>query len=253
MRILEHCSASAGPDMQIQINALREAFSSDTSKPFELKPTLGLRSPALASQPTPVPVPAQAWSHLQDAASSKTMSPASSYDQSFDNASGASTVPYPTPNSGYDVPLSGVNSASQMSTSNIPYAAEPVPHQRTPEWDPSGIFNSWNTAFGAAGAPPPQPQPQAVSSMVQPTSAPSGLAQHPILPSSQVPSYPTNLLLPNTGTLVSEAAPIVPSVTPIMWQDAFTSAYVSGHGHKRFHEDPAEPGSFDQYSTKRRG
>ena len=55
MRILEKCS-TAWPqqDMQKQINALREAFSVDTSRPFEMKPGLLATSPSPpAMQPSP--------------------------------------------------------------------------------------------------------------------------------------------------------------------------------------------------------
>lgn len=46
MRILESCtSAWPMPEMQSQIHALREAFSVDTSKPFELRPSFPHGSP----------------------------------------------------------------------------------------------------------------------------------------------------------------------------------------------------------------
>ena len=53
MRILERCN-SAWPqqDMQKQINALREAFSADINRPFELKPGIGSPSPP-TMQPSP--------------------------------------------------------------------------------------------------------------------------------------------------------------------------------------------------------
>ena len=48
MRILEECTRSSPmPEIQAQIDALREAFSADTSKPFELKATLPYNSPPL--------------------------------------------------------------------------------------------------------------------------------------------------------------------------------------------------------------
>lgn len=55
MRILENCaSAYAMPEMQSQIDALREAFSADTSRPFELKSTFPLGSPSSSGlQPSP--------------------------------------------------------------------------------------------------------------------------------------------------------------------------------------------------------
>lgn len=55
MRILETCTTAwPQPDMQKQIDALREAFSADTSRPFELKPTFPYGSPGVpALQPSP--------------------------------------------------------------------------------------------------------------------------------------------------------------------------------------------------------
>jgi len=50
MRVLERCTSSwPMPDMQQQIDALREAFSADIRKPFVLKPSFPYGSPA----PTP--------------------------------------------------------------------------------------------------------------------------------------------------------------------------------------------------------
>ena len=55
MRILETCTTAwPQPDMQKQIDALREAFSANTSKPFELKQNFSYGSPIPpAMQPSP--------------------------------------------------------------------------------------------------------------------------------------------------------------------------------------------------------
>lgn len=54
MRILEKCTSSwPMPDTQQQIDALREAFSADTRKPFVLKPTFPYGSPAAPVNTTP--------------------------------------------------------------------------------------------------------------------------------------------------------------------------------------------------------
>lgn len=55
MRILENCtSAWPMPEMQTQIDALREAFSADTSRPFELKRSFPFGSPSSNGlQPSP--------------------------------------------------------------------------------------------------------------------------------------------------------------------------------------------------------
>lgn len=55
MRILETCSpAWPIPEMQQQVNSLRQAFSADISKPFELKPTFPFGSPQVAPQSSPL-------------------------------------------------------------------------------------------------------------------------------------------------------------------------------------------------------
>ena len=54
MRILERCtSAWPMPDMQHQIDALREAFSADIRKPFVLKPSFPYGSPGAPVNQTP--------------------------------------------------------------------------------------------------------------------------------------------------------------------------------------------------------
>lgn len=54
MRILERCTnAWPMPDMQQQIDALREAFSADTNKPFVLKPSFPYGSPGAPMNHTP--------------------------------------------------------------------------------------------------------------------------------------------------------------------------------------------------------
>ena len=57
MRILETCTTAwPQPEMQTQIDALRDAFSADTSKPFQLKPYFPFGSPpvtGMSLQPSP--------------------------------------------------------------------------------------------------------------------------------------------------------------------------------------------------------
>lgn len=56
MRILERCSAAwPMPEIQAQIDSLRLAFSADTSRPFELKPTFPYGSPSEPYHPSPPP------------------------------------------------------------------------------------------------------------------------------------------------------------------------------------------------------
>lgn len=54
MRVLEKCtSAWPMPEMQQQIDSLREAFSADIRKPFELKGSFPYGSPGAPAQPSP--------------------------------------------------------------------------------------------------------------------------------------------------------------------------------------------------------
>ena len=57
MRILEQCmDAWSMPDMQMQVNQLREAFSADVNRPFELKRGFPFESPSPSTaglQPSP--------------------------------------------------------------------------------------------------------------------------------------------------------------------------------------------------------
>lgn len=54
MRILEKCTSSwPMPDMQQQIESLRQAFSADVRKPFVLKPSFPYGSPAAPANTSP--------------------------------------------------------------------------------------------------------------------------------------------------------------------------------------------------------
>lgn len=308
MRIVEHCLPYSNPEMQVQINALREAFSVDTSKEFELKPTLGLRSPAMESHPTPPstnsgPVsaplfstpnwtnggggaagPTDPLSVAAAAAVSRTLTPSSEYASPFDHPTSAAaaavgitsqptTLPYANgaaaayalpPRTNYPVqqPLSLVTA----NPSSYGATLDPHGHNETPSpvWDPSGIFQSWNTAFGGAAAATPgqqaptTPQSQAASTLSSSATAAAnqqhaaalsavGMATAAQQPhGSPTPSHPAAAaqgLYHGAGTTPSPPAVpggaqlnVQPTVTPVMWQDAFTHAFVSGHGVKRYRE-----------------
>lgn len=84
---------------------------------------------------------------------------------------------------------------------------------------------------------------------MQHTSAPA--MPHQQSTNSQQTLYSSQQLPPNAGLLVPETTPPVPTVTPLMWQDAFTTAYVSGHGNKRYRADEVDPATFNQYAKRR--
>jgi hypothetical protein len=260
MRVLEHCLPSANAEMQAQINALRQAFSADVNQPFELKPTLGLRSPTMENHPTPSstnsdpvrPPGLDQPSWTLTGPDPVTPETTAAYATSFDGGS-APSVPHHS--SAYEVPQpSSYTSATiPQASSQTGYSLEPVisNEQHTPVWDPSGIFHQWNAAFG--GEAPPQATPPGPRGM-PPTSArmlsnqTSPINTHSLFSAPQVPMGPNHILPDSTP-------PAMPMVTPVMWQDAFTSAYVSGHGQKRYREASVDHSAYEhQYHTpKRRG
>ncbi|KAF2857300.1 hypothetical protein K470DRAFT_223646 [Piedraia hortae CBS 480.64] len=246
MRILEKCIPSASPELKAQINSLREAFSNDISMPFELKPTLGLRSPSMGSQssspgmrrdtPTRQSSSAATWA----AASSKTLSPATDYTTSFDTV-----VDYHR----YPAESSPEHDGLQCSAPPTGYSLEQVifneQHQPPPPvWDPSGIFQQWNSAFGPPVQPPPSMSQQAA---LQAVTAPSVAAMY---------GTPTNIAGHHVAAAQLSPEPAIstaPTVTSLMWQDAFTTAYVSGHGNKRYRSHNTDGhGDYGGF-TKRRG
>lgn len=284
----------AGPEVQAQINTLRQAFSKDSTKPFELKESLGMRSPTMihdglqnGSQTLmgqqPQSSAAQDWAQVASAMPITSVGTTSGFQQQVFGAQSVQTsMSAPAPMAGYassfetsrptSYPTQPLGQATaggydqqyplERVASNEQQAA-PTP---APVWDPSGIFNQWNNAFG--NPPPPThpsppgaryPQPTSTAallptpvSQISPLSDPTGMTgnffQHAMggatqLPQQQVPAdhvYPTY--------------PAVQTVTPDMWQDAFTSAYVSGHGQKRYRDDTVDSsGGFVAYGQKRRG
>jgi hypothetical protein len=260
MRVLEQCTSSTTPEIQQQIHALREAFSRDTSKPFELKLTLGMHSPVMdqhtlvniaVSQSIQPPVVSQpssnpGWPLTNNDDPPKPVGTAPGYMQHYDATSATTSMPNPNAvtfnTSSFDIPTSTAYPAQNFShvtnpAYQQPYSLERVPsneQQTAPVWDPSGIFSQWNTAFGPQPAPTQPSPPAAQYSQPVATAALRGQQQQPPMPGAGFTPMPT--------------------VTPNMWQDAFTSAYVSGHGQKRYRDESVDlTGVYDPYGAKRRG
>jgi hypothetical protein len=204
----------------------------------------------------------------------KPVGTAPGYMQHYDAASATTSMPNPNAvtfnTSSFDIPTSTAYPAQNYShvtnpAYQQPYSLERVPsneQQTTPVWDPSGIFSQWNTAFGPQPAPT-QPSPPAAQ-YSQPTPAASllrqPLPQQPVSAGMQASFYqPPVAAAALRGQQQQPPMPgagftPMPTVTPNMWQDAFTSAYVSGHGQKRYRDESVDlTGVYDPYGTKRRG
>ena len=255
MRILESCT-SAWPlqEMQIQIQSLRQAFSADINKPFELKPSFPFGSPVARLQPSP---PADL--HYQQ---DRSMKYTAVHDQQSQLNYHASPITPPI-SAGLDDPKDGSMAASSlamMAASQRPHQQMPISHMEDDRnlvaWDPTRIFeygakfhnvkscvvrlnanrhqSQWNTAFGT----PASSISTTASSITQqsPTMYTASTASSHDLPhlhdATQQQHYPlpTNITpVPHTTfqqpTTYTSAGPSF--VTPSMWQDTVASTYDS--------------------------
>jgi len=246
MRILEKCtSAWPMPEMQTQIDALREAFSADTTKAFELKGSFPYGSPGSALRTSP-PLDIK-YQH-------QTLSCEPSHEQTHQIQYNARPLTPPMTaglDGCKDRPLAmmanGQQQPMRMASSSIgndqlqwnptrifEYGPEKKP-KVTPETDKTN--SQWNTAFGntstittSTTTPMPEPSPPLYSAQ-------------PIL--SQDLPHLQDAMQQNSYSLSTSMAPLsqlppqsmstrrTPSyssagpnfVTPGMWRDTVASTY----------------------------
>lgn len=156
MRLLEQCVPHWDmPEMHLQINALREAFSADTSKPFALKSSFrqGSSPPAHRSSQSASPpfAPEHSFGNLRETSHGGAMQPSPPPGQ-IHRPSFAQTMAQPiTP------PISAVgtdsttDSPAGQSLANMPTGSVIHGQQRTPStstgiaaryqpWNPTRLF-----------------------------------------------------------------------------------------------------------------
>lgn len=258
MRILERCTSSrAMPETKAQIDALREAFSADTSKPFELKPNFPYRSPSPNMRPSP------------------SFDIKYQHDVLSRSASNEQVAQVPYHHQPLTPPLSGEHEHpnQQLSASCMPImpTIEHQPASLTSNsiendpiaWNPSRIFeydlekhkvksstnklnSQWNTAFGPPNGlvsprtvPMPQPSPPLYTSStigshelpplhdaMQPQTQQQYSVQSSIAPIPTIPEAPAVMSQPSYNS------PSPSFVTSSMWRDTVANTYDPG-GHKR--------------------
>ncbi|RMZ90664.1 hypothetical protein DV736_g2111, partial [Chaetothyriales sp. CBS 134916] len=178
MRILERCKSSwVMPETGAQIDALREAFSANLSKPFELKATFPLGSPMSGSQPSPPGLgPRQLQSshlnQIQQTSSYLATPPTSAVSGDSKPHSPLFPQPYNMAHANYNQ----IPTPNYFQQTNMP---EPG------QWNPTPIIDQFSTAF--AIAPSSYGSSPTVTHKVSPTS----FAQ-----SDPSPSYPTSSSYP---------------------------------------------------------
>ncbi|KAJ9668940.1 hypothetical protein H2201_000766 [Coniosporium apollinis] len=252
MRILEECAPWWPlPELQAQVNALREAFSADIHKRFELKPSFPFGSPAVLNDPPPLNPDSMYRPRV------------SGHDPLLDTPGQVPSYAYPTTPpisaTGTDQPADSpvVQSLGMMATSQRhPYQPSSVPVQEPVQWNPGKIFDQWNAAFGTPPpsstspcSPPLRPPAPGTYDLRTPQEMPHhgsyqslGYSPH----DKPVPHIPSQVSPPVTYTPQSASY-----VTPSMWQEVVASSF--GDGLKR-RWDYGGAGIMDQgQGAKRRG
>lgn len=134
MRLVEKVmSAWPMPEVQKQINAVREAFSADVRKPFMLKPSFPYGSPtsSAATPPSTMPNLAGAISSQSDPSNLQT------------SHLGFSSHPSVSPISAGPADVKGAQQMMMFASGQGNQAAgmaQQVPMSEAPSWNPSRIF-----------------------------------------------------------------------------------------------------------------
>ncbi|KAL2291848.1 hypothetical protein FJTKL_12025 [Diaporthe vaccinii] len=222
MRVLEKVMhAWPMPDVQKQIDSIREAFSADTRKPFVLKPSFPYGSPHSTTRQTPPrlnpnnyrpSIPRGSMDHhqqtidTQGAVQHSQVSYPGQHPITPPISAGPMDMKSDSP-AGLQLPMI---SGSQASSSQAPpmQSSMPMTSDGGSGWNPSRIFDQWNNSFGATEIPSIQ-DIQHVHATVPSVAAAAAASQ--ISPHQQYSS-----------------APVQTFVTPAMWQDSVASVYEGG-------------------------
>ena len=195
-------------EMRGQIDALREAFSADKDKPFELKMSFPYGTPSDSYEPSP-PMESQ-YHRLQ-------LPEQEPYSQQRSQSYPLQTITPPmsavSRDSGFDSPLPQQNRGiaptsnnPSHSMTNYPqtYPQHSIPTVDEAQWNPTPIFHQWSTAFSIpqpAIAPSPSATstsppvnfpviPQQCNTPVSPSNSNPYISQYPISAGGSITSAP---------------------------------------------------------------
>ncbi|KAH7123954.1 hypothetical protein B0J11DRAFT_435570 [Dendryphion nanum] len=247
MRILETCKhAWPMPEMQQQVDNLRQAFSADITKPFELKPTFPFGSPQVTTQGSPM--------SNQGSYRSRLPSQQSPLEQPGQVNYHTHPITPPISASDHDPKADSPVAQSLVMMAAGQRAPQPSPGmqmQEPAQWNPQRIFDQWNVAFGT----PPSTTSQSSPPLRAP---PTGTYDVRTPQETNQPTYQLPNASPQSGDLqgqpnqlppsTSYATPNVPYVTPTMWQEVVASSFPDGLKRRW---DPSSAGMVDQSMYKR--
>jgi hypothetical protein len=213
------------PELQKQIDAVREAFSADVRKPFVLKPSFPYSSPRLQNSVSPPQV-------------SATYNPAMGrlpLDTRLDTQR-AQQVSYTSH------PMTPPVSAGPVDTKNDSPSMQPLmmmPQENhgpglqanmplsDPQggWNPQRIFEQWNSTFGT-----PVQSETSTASHDSPLNISSSSGAPEVSPAQDIAAV--NATLPAGAQIMASqqySAPMPHFVTPAMWQESVAQVYEAGH------------------------
>jgi hypothetical protein len=205
------------PELQKQIDAVREAFSADTRKPFVLKPSFPYGSPH-PSNSSASPRGAQSYRPAMDRRGlpQQTLDTQSAQQVSYTSHPITPPISAGPMDSKSDSPLQslvvmppGTQGSGMPSNMAIP---------DHPAWNPNRIFEQWQTTFGTAvnSESPSTTQESPLNFGSSP-----GAMETPSLQDIQAVNAPA---LPQQQF----SAPTATFVTPAMWQESVASVYEGG-------------------------
>lgn len=224
MRVVEKIMSTwMMPELQRQIDAVREAFSMDTRKPFVLKPTFPYGSPT-SSAATP-PRSSPAYRPLIDPGSH--IHPRGSPSNLQASQIGFSTQAITPPISAG--PPDGKNASPMMVFAGQPNQGagmgQQMPMGEQPSWNPARIFENWNTSFGNPQVQQASPNSGGVNtaSLKSSSSSPPDMSSYSNLPANEAISSSAQPMPAQQFT-----APMPTFITPAMWQESVASVYEVG-------------------------
>ncbi|KAF8469706.1 hypothetical protein BDZ91DRAFT_63478 [Kalaharituber pfeilii] len=214
MRILETCiDHSASAETKGQIQALREAFSIDLNRPFELNPNFPFYQPVHGPTDPTIRTPVSAYTQAE---ASEPLMPTAQV--------AFPTHPLSPPHSTGDCDSKG-DSPSAVQSLVMLHAGQRVTQPPPPPammdttglgWNPSRIFESWNTAIsGINGTVSTTPQGLPPGSYGQPSMVNTGS-----LRARSGTRPPSNSYVPANIHTVAHTF-----VSPGMWQDSVAAVY----------------------------
>ncbi|KAM4067271.1 fungal specific transcription factor [Hirsutella rhossiliensis] len=229
MRIMEKVmEAWPMPELQKQIDAVREAFSADVRRPFVLKPSFPYGSPHSSSHPSP-PGGTHRYRQAMDRTGPLDQHLGTPHTQPVSYPSHPISPPVsagPGDSKGDSPPAQSLVLMPQDGQAPDMRQDMAIPNSQ-PTWNPARIFEQWNTSFGSPAQAEPVAAAQADALDMATSSGPSEISTIPA-----VQGVGATLAADGAQQMPAQAysapTPMANFITPAMWQESVASVYEGG-------------------------